>query len=126
VRQDTAREARRAWLFTYGILRDAALLERLLGAVPPGGTPATVRGYARHTSADGYYYLVPRPDAPPVAGVLWCVTSAELAVLDRVEAVDPADPASPAGEYRRVRAHAHTAAGPVPCWLYEGATVAAT
>jgi gamma-glutamylcyclotransferase (GGCT)/AIG2-like uncharacterized protein YtfP len=124
VAADRAERAGRQWLFTYGILRDPALLERLLGAVPPGGGPAEVRGYARHTSRQGYYYLVPADDAPPVPGVLWRVTPAELAVLDEVEDVDPADPGSPHGEYRRVRGQAHTASGAVACWLYEGARIA--
>ncbi len=114
----------REWLFTYGILRDPALLARLLGAVPPGGEPAYVHGYERRTSREGYYYLVPAANAPPVPGVLWYVTPAELAVLDEVEDVDPADPASPAGDYRRVRARAYTATGAVDCWLYEGARIA--
>jgi gamma-glutamylcyclotransferase (GGCT)/AIG2-like uncharacterized protein YtfP len=124
VAADTAESAGREWLFTYGILRDPALLERLLGAVPPGGVPAEVRGYARHTSAQRYYYLVPAADAPPVPGMLWRVTAAELAVLDEVEDVDPADPGSPHGEYRRVRSQAHTTSGAVPCWLYQGARIA--
>ena len=119
-------DVERAWLFTYGILRDPALLERLLGAVPPSGVPAEVRGYARHTSPQGYYYLVAAADAPPVPGVLWHVTRAELTVLDQVEDVDPADPGSPRGEYRRVRTQAHTATGPIDCWLYEGARIADT
>jgi gamma-glutamylcyclotransferase (GGCT)/AIG2-like uncharacterized protein YtfP len=117
--EDTGRE----WLFTYGILRDPALLARLLGAVPPGGEAAEVRGYARHTSAAGYYYVVPAADAPPVPGVLWHVTAAELALLDAVEDVDPADPGDPSREYRRVRAVAYTASGALPCWLYEGANL---
>jgi hypothetical protein len=116
-------ETARAWLFTYGILRDPVLLARLLGAVPPGGDPAAVRGYARHTSAAGYYYLVPAAGTAPVPGVLWHVTAAELAILDAVEDVDPADPGSPHGEYRRVRAVAYTASGALACWLYEGANV---
>ncbi len=121
---DSRADPERDWLFTYGILRDAGLLRRLLGAVPPGGESAQVRGYARHTSADGYYYLVPARTGPPVRGVLWRVTAAELGVLDAVEGVDPADPGGPMGEYRRVRGEAHTVRGAVVCWLYAGGTLA--
>ena len=114
----------REWLFTYGILRDPATLRAILGRVPPGGAAAYVVGYARHTSRAGYYYLVPADTSAPVPGILWQVTPAELQLLDAVEDVDPADPAGPAGEYRRVRGEAHTAAGPVACWLYVGGTIA--
>ena len=115
--------AEREWLFAYGILRDSATLRRLLGAVPPGGHAAEVRGYARRRSAAGYYYLVPDAAAAPVPGILWRVTPAELCLLDAEEEVDPADPASPAGVYRRVRAEAHAAASAVACWLNVGGTI---
>ena len=115
----------RAWLFTYGILREAATLQACLGHVPPGGVPAEVRGYARYTSAAGYYYLVPDAAHSAVPGVLWQVTESELRLLDRVEDCDPADPTSPAGEYRRVRDRAYTGGSLVECWLYAAGTLAA-
>ena len=118
-------KAARDWLFTYGILRDPATLRALLGHVPPGGEAAHVAGYARHVSFAGFYYLVPAASGEPVPGVLWRVTADELVVLDAVEGVDPADPGSAAGEYRRVRGTALKADGPVDCWLYLGATIAA-
>ena len=117
-------EAHRDWLFTYGILRAPATLRAILGQVPPGGATAHVEGYWRRTGAEGYYYLVSAPSRARVLGILWQVTAAELRLLDAVEDVDPADPGSPTGEYRRVRGVAHTAGGPVSCWLYLGSTVA--
>lgn len=112
------------WLFTYGLLRDGATFQHVLGIVPPGGVPARLRGYARLTSPNGYYYLVPDAAAPPVSGVLWQVTDAELARLDEFEDTDPADPTSPRGEYRRVWERAETADGAVACWVYVGGTLA--
>jgi gamma-glutamylcyclotransferase (GGCT)/AIG2-like uncharacterized protein YtfP len=117
-------EEPREWLFTYGILRDPATLRAILGYVPPGGETAYVVGYVRHTSPEGYYYLLPAPTREPVPGVLWRVTAADLRQLDVVEGVDAADPTSPRGEYRRVRGEAHTASGVVACWLYLGGTIA--
>jgi gamma-glutamylcyclotransferase (GGCT)/AIG2-like uncharacterized protein YtfP len=119
-------EPAREWLFAYGILRDPATLRALLGHVPPGGEAAQVVGYARHVSYAGYYYLVPDASGGPVPGVLWRVTADELQVLDVLEGVDPADPGSLAGEYRRVRGTALAADGPVDCWLYLGASIAAS
>jgi hypothetical protein len=119
-------ESPREWLFAYGILRDPATLRALLGHVPPGGEAAHVVGYARHVGRGGYHYLVPAASGEPVPGVLWRVTADELVVLDDEEDVDPADPASAAGEYRRVRGTALKADGPVDCWLYLGASIAAS
>jgi gamma-glutamylcyclotransferase (GGCT)/AIG2-like uncharacterized protein YtfP len=119
-------ESPRDWLFTYGILRDPATLRALLGHVPPGGEAAQVVGYARHVSYAGYYYLVPAASGEPVSGVLWRVTADELRLLDAEEDVDPVDPGSAAGEYRRVRGTALAADGPVDCWLYLGAAIAAS
>jgi hypothetical protein len=119
-------ESPRDWLFAYGILRDPATLRALLGHVPPGGEAAHVTRYARHVSYAGYYYLVPAASGEPVPGVLWRVSADELVVLDAVEGVDPADPGSAAGEYCRVRGTALAADGPVDCWLYLGAAIAAS
>jgi gamma-glutamylcyclotransferase (GGCT)/AIG2-like uncharacterized protein YtfP len=118
------RPADRAWLFTYGVLREPATLRALLGHLPPGGATARVAGYRRHRSAAGDDYLVPAPATAGVLGIVWRVAPADLAALDAFEEVDPADPSGPAGEYRRVRDVAQTAAGAVACWLYVGAAVA--
>jgi len=125
-RRPEQEESAREWLFTYGILRDPAMLRALLGHVPPGGEAAHVVGYARHVGRGGYYYLVPDASGEPVPGVLWRVTPDELRLLDAEEDVDPADPASAAGEYRRVRGTAQAAGGPVDCWLYLGASIASS
>jgi gamma-glutamylcyclotransferase (GGCT)/AIG2-like uncharacterized protein YtfP len=124
--QGRKEQSPREWLFAYGILRDGATLRALLGHVPPGGEAAHVVGYARHVGRGGYHYLVPAASGAPVPGVLWRVTADELRLLDAEEDVDPADPAGPAGEYRRVRGTALTADGPVACWLYLGAAIAAS
>jgi gamma-glutamylcyclotransferase (GGCT)/AIG2-like uncharacterized protein YtfP len=114
------------WLFTYGILRDPATVRAILGHTLPGGIAAHVEGYARRTSADGYYYLVLGRADQQVPGILWQVTRPDLHRLDAVEGVDPTAPASPTGEYRRVWASAHTPTSTVPCWLYVGGTIGDT
>jgi gamma-glutamylcyclotransferase (GGCT)/AIG2-like uncharacterized protein YtfP len=119
------RPADRAWLFTYGVLREPAALRALLGYLPPGGATARLTGYRRRTSADGDLYLVPAPAATSVLGIVWQVAPADLMVLDAFEAVDPANPSGPAGEYRRIRGTAEMAAGTVACWLYVGAAIVA-
>ena len=111
------------WLFAYGLLRDRATLERVLGAVPPSGGGAVLRGYRRLASAEGYYYVVPAADAPPVEGELWRVTTAALAQLDAFEEVDSADPAGPLGVYRRLAVTVETASGPRACWVYVGGSI---
>ena len=112
------------WLFAYGLLRDQATLERVLGAVPPSGGSALLGGYRRLASAEGYYYILPEADAPPVEGELWQVTAAELARLDAFEEVDPADPAGPLGVYRRIAVTVETPRGPQTCWVYVGGVIA--
>jgi len=116
----------RAWLFTYGLLREPGALQAVLGYLPPGGTTAHVEGYWRRTSPDGYYYLVPASVPARVLGILWQVTPSDLRRLDAFEVVDPDDPGSPAGEYRRLRDVAYLPAGAVRCWLYVGGTLAAS
>src|SRR5829696_7040140 len=112
------------WLFAYGLLRDPATLQRLLGRVPPNGGEAWLPGYARLANAEGYYYLVPNATAALVDGLLWLVTDADIARLDAFEEVDPADPAGPGGEYRRVAGRAETNTGAVACWVYVGGAIA--
>jgi hypothetical protein len=123
---DGRAEPGRAWLFTYGLLREPGALQAVLGYLPPGGMTAHVEGYWRRTSPDGYYYLVPAPVPARVLGILWQVTALDLRRLDAFELVDPDDPGSPAGEYRRLRSVAYPPGGVVRCWLYVGGTIAAS
>lgn len=102
-------------LFVYGQLRRPAVLQRLLGRVPPM-TAAVAESFRRRGNPDtGYLEAVPGTGADRITGLLLQgLTAEELEALDGFESVDE-------GLYCRARADVRIVRRPpgrTTAWIY--------
>ena len=102
-------------LFTYGTLRDPALMAELLGRSFAPPRPARLSGFRSLPTAMGYPALFPAP-GQQTAGMLWQgLTEDDFRILDEYEQCDLPVPA-----YLRQELPIDSLRGVAWAWVYVG------